>query len=127
MAHPDVNVSDRDYFKALKADPNLESFVSTPVQNRGDGTWDIYLARRLNDPNGEFMGLILGAISLQYFENFFGATSLGEGSSVSLVREDGTLLARFPHSDRIGAATEGGNPARAGCRRHRPRAALVRS
>ena len=104
---PDVNVSDRDYFKALKADPNLESFVSIPVQNRGDGTWDIYLARRLNDPNGEFMGLILGAISLQYFENFYGATSLGEGSSVSLVREDGTLLARFPHSDRIGAATEG--------------------
>ncbi len=53
---PDVNISDRDYYKALKADRNLESFISTPVQNRGSGTWNIYIARRLNDPNGEFMG-----------------------------------------------------------------------
>ena len=65
------------------------------------------VARRLNDPNGAFMGLILGAISLQYFENFFGATSFGQGSTVSLVRDDGTLLARFPHSDRVGALTGG--------------------
>lgn len=99
---PDVNVSDRDYFKALKADPNLETFISTPVQNRGSGTWNIYIARRLNDPNGEFMGLLLGAMSLQYFENFFGSTSLGVGSSVSLVREEGTLLASYPHSENIG-------------------------
>ncbi|HEX7564971.1 MAG TPA: cache domain-containing protein, partial [Bradyrhizobium sp.] len=99
---PDVNVSDRDYFKALKADPNLETFISAPVQNRGNGTWNIYIARRLNDPNGEFMGLLLGAMSLQYFENFFGSTSLGVGSSVSLVREEGTLLASYPHSENIG-------------------------
>ena len=104
---PDVNVSDRDYFAALKADPNLEEFISKPVENRGNGTWVIYLARRLNDPNGAFMGLILGAISLQYFENFFGATSLGAGSSVILTREDGTLLARFPSNDRIGQLTRG--------------------
>ena len=62
---PAVDVSDRDYFKALKADPNLETFISRPVRNRGSGTWNIYIARRLNDPNGEFMGLLLGAMSLQ--------------------------------------------------------------
>jgi diguanylate cyclase (GGDEF)-like protein/PAS domain S-box-containing protein len=105
---PNVHVVDRDYFKALKADPNLETFISAPVPNRADGTWDIYVARRLNDPNGAFMGLILGAISLQYFENFFGATSFGQGSSISLVRDDGTLLARFPHSGRVGSLTKGG-------------------
>ncbi|MGA2565567.1 MAG: ATP-binding protein, partial [Pseudolabrys sp.] len=103
---PSVNVADRDYFKALKADPNLESFISKPVPNRGTGTWNIYLARRLNGPNGEFMGLILGATSLQYFENFFGATSIGAGITIALTREDGTLLARFPHSDSIGQITD---------------------
>ncbi|MGA2891592.1 MAG: ATP-binding protein [Xanthobacteraceae bacterium] len=105
---PDVNVSDREYFRALKVDPNVETFISAPVQNRANGTWVVYLARRLDDPNGQFMGLILGAISLQYFENFFGATSFGDGSVVALVREDGTLLARFPHDNRVGAATVGG-------------------
>jgi len=104
---PDVNISDRDYYKALKADPNLESFISKPVQNRGDGSWVIYLARRVNDPNGDFMGLILGAISLRYFENFFGATSHGGDSSASLFREDGMLLARFPSTDRIGKPSNG--------------------
>ena len=61
---PDVNISDRDYFKALKGDSALRSYVSTPVQNRGDGTWNIYFARRLDDGKGEFMGLLLGAMSV---------------------------------------------------------------
>jgi signal transduction histidine kinase/DNA-binding NarL/FixJ family response regulator/HPt (histidine-containing phosphotransfer) domain-containing protein len=104
---PDVNISDRDYFKVLKADPTLETFVSKPVQNRGDGAWVIYLARRLNDPNGNFMGLILGAMSLRYFENFFGATSFEGDSSASLLREDGMLLARFPASPRVGQMGNG--------------------
>jgi signal transduction histidine kinase/CheY-like chemotaxis protein/HPt (histidine-containing phosphotransfer) domain-containing protein len=105
---PEVNVSDRDYYKSLKADPNLESFISAPVQNRGNGTWNIYIGRRLNDPNGAFMGMLLGAMSLQYLENFFGSTSLGLDNTVSLVREDGTLLAHFPPTDRIGRASSGG-------------------
>ena len=102
---PDVKVTDRDYYLTLKDDPNLESYISMPVRNRATGTWNIYIARRLNDPDGAFLGLVLGAISLQYFENFFGSTVLGAGSSVSMVREDGTLLARFPRSERIGAAS----------------------
>ena len=104
---PAVDVSDRDYFMALKADPNLETFISAPVRNRGSGTWNIYIARRLNDPNGEFMGLLLGAMSLQYFENFFASTSISAGSSISLVREDGTLLANYPHSEKIGEQSSG--------------------
>jgi hypothetical protein len=102
---PPVNVADRDYYRALKDDPSLESFVGQPVQTRGDGKWVIYLARRLDDPNGQFLGVVLGSISLRYFENFFGATSLGEGSSVSLTRDDGALIAGFPFSNRGGTPT----------------------
>jgi hypothetical protein len=105
---PDVDISDRDYYKALKDNPNLESFISLPVKNRGTGTWNIYIARRLSDPNGEFMGLLLGAMSLQYLENFFGSTSLGLDTTISLVREDGTLLAHFPPNDEIGKPSSGG-------------------
>ncbi|MBB5047261.1 hypothetical protein HNR60_002015 [Rhodopseudomonas rhenobacensis] len=104
---PDLDISDRDYFAALKADADLESFISAPVRNRGNGTWNIYIARRLNEPNGEFMGLLLGALSLSYFESFFGATSPGAGTSVSLMRDDGLLLAHYPTSDHIGKASSG--------------------
>ena len=104
---PDVNISDRDYFKALKGDSALRSYVSTPVQNRGDGTWNIYFARRLDDGKGEFMGLLLGAMSVPYLENFFGSTALGLDASVSLIREDGILLAHFPPTSEIGKSTSG--------------------
>ena len=99
---PNVDVTDRDYFQALKADATLETFISKPVQNRGTGTWTIYLARRLNTPDGEFMGLVLGAVTLQYFEGFFKSISLQEGSAVALLRQDGMLLARHPHSTEVG-------------------------
>ncbi len=103
---PEVNVSDRDYFKALVADETLNTFFSVPVQNRGSGTWNIYMARRLSGPNGEFKGLVLGAMALKYFEDFYRATSLGEGSAVSLVRTDGTLLVRHPQTSDIGRVFE---------------------
>jgi signal transduction histidine kinase/CheY-like chemotaxis protein/HPt (histidine-containing phosphotransfer) domain-containing protein len=104
---PDVDVSDRDYFKALKADDGPQSFVSAPVQNRGNGTWNVYLARRLNDPQGHFLGLLLGAISVPYFENFFSSTSLGPDTTISLMREDGLLLAHFPPNNDIGNQSSG--------------------
>ncbi len=99
---PDINVSDRDYFKALSRDPTLSTFIGEPVQNRGTGTWNIYIARRFNAASGEFAGLILAAISLQYFDDFYRSISLGPGSTEALLRDDGTLLARFPATHEIG-------------------------
>jgi signal transduction histidine kinase/DNA-binding NarL/FixJ family response regulator/HPt (histidine-containing phosphotransfer) domain-containing protein len=99
---PDVNISDRDYFIALSNSPDKMNFVSLPVQNRGTGTWNIYIARRVNGINGSFAGLILAAMSLQYYEDFYKSISLGEGSAQSLVRDDGTMLARYPATREIG-------------------------
>lgn len=101
---PAVNVSDRDYFKALKADPELSSFISVPVQNRGTGTWTIYMARKLTRSNGEFLGLVLGAMTLQTFEEFYRATHLDGSSAVSLMRSDGIMLVRYPKTTDIGKA-----------------------
>ena len=49
---------------------------------------------------------MLGAVSMEYFENFFGTTVMGPGNSVTMVRDDGTLLARFPSSVDIGGAVD---------------------
>ena len=99
---PDVNVSDRDYFQALNTDATLETFISKPIQNRATGKWTIYLARRLNTPDGDFMGMVLGAITLEYFQGYFQSITLQEGSAIALLREDGLLLARYPQSSKIG-------------------------
>lgn len=107
---PAVNVSDRDYYSALRDSKTNElTFIGQPVQNRGTGTWNIYIARRVNGLRGEFAGLVLAAMSLQYFEDFYQSVSLGEGSAEALLREDGTLLARYPRTKEIGQVFNSGN------------------
>ena len=76
----DFSVSDRDFFQALSLSADIESFIAKPTRSRVDGSQVIFLARRLSDPNGEFLGVILGAISRRYLENFLAASSLGEGA-----------------------------------------------
>jgi hypothetical protein len=98
---PATNVADRDYFKALKSDAQLTSFVSEPIRGRRTGNSTIIFVRKITAPNGEFLGVVLGTIDLQYFENFFESVVLGEGSSISLFRNDGTLLVRYPRIESI--------------------------
>jgi hypothetical protein len=73
---PEIDASNGHYFKALRSDPQLTSFISDPVPNLGTGTWAIYLARKFVSPKGEFLGIVFGAVDLQYFENFFGTLFL---------------------------------------------------
>ena len=100
--HPNVNIADRDFFKVIKADPNLKTYVTEPVVARISGKWTLYLARRVSGANGEFVGLVLGAIALDYFEDFYRAISLDDGHSVAIQRSDGLMLARFPPTNDIG-------------------------
>ena len=96
---PTVNISDRDYFKALSADPDLQRYVGRPVANRGDGAWTIYIARKVAAPDGTFLGLILGAVELGYFEGLYDQTSPADDAVVSLFRNDGMLLVRHPRRE----------------------------
>jgi diguanylate cyclase (GGDEF)-like protein/PAS domain S-box-containing protein len=93
---PDINVADRDYFKAFVADPQLNLLISEPVLNRGTGTWTIYMARRVTGQSGAFLGLVLGAMRMSYFEDFYSRAILGSEGSIALFRRDGLMLARYP-------------------------------
>src|SRR6185503_6123342 len=72
-----VSVADRDYFRTLKSNPQLDYVVSVPESNRANGAWTIYLARRITTADGRFAGIIIGAVQLDYFEKLFGAIALG--------------------------------------------------
>jgi hypothetical protein len=98
---PSINLSDRDYFRERRDNSSPGVFISDPVRNKGNGKWVFYLSRRLNDPQGGFMGLVLVGISVDQFTNFYGrlAENLGEGAAVTLYRRDFSLLARWPHRD----------------------------
>ena len=96
---PTINISDRDYFRALRDSPDLNSFISEPIINRVDGAWTVVMARRITAPGAGFIGLVTAVIDLKYFEDLYRALSAGDGDSVGLSRQDGTLLARYPPAD----------------------------
>jgi diguanylate cyclase (GGDEF)-like protein len=96
---PPVNIADRDFFEGLKAHPDRAMFVSQPVQTRSTGKWTAYIARQVRSPDGEFLGIIEGAVDLSYFEQLYRAVTPGSKGSIALYRQDGILLARYPHID----------------------------
>jgi diguanylate cyclase (GGDEF)-like protein len=98
---PDVNVSDRTYFKTLKS-----GNASTPIQielvrSRISGSWATIVAHRLNGPKGEFTGVITRSILPATFEKYFASVVLREGAAISMYRRDGILLARYPHVEHM--------------------------
>src|SRR5580658_3249068 len=97
-----ADLSQREYFKELSANPKPASFISSPVQANSSGVWVVIIARPILGDDGKFQGVVFASISLEYFEDMFRSTSLGEGYAASLVRQDGTLLARFPRAGTIG-------------------------
>ncbi len=99
---PDIDITDRDYYQFLANNPTSLTTISAPVKNRGSGTWDIYLARRMNGPNGEFVGMVLGAMRLAYFEHLYDSISMAGNMRICLWRADGTLLARYPRTSLLG-------------------------
>ena len=106
----DMDVSDKDFFLVLKADPLLTSYMSEPVRNGANGQWTVYLVHKFVSQSGEFVGLVLGAIETRHFEEYFATLSLGEGGIVTLDRRDGALLAGHRHVGRA-SATSNGRPA----------------
>ena len=100
---PNINLADRDYFKYLQANNDSETFYSAPVQNKGNGKWVFYLARRVSGKSNEFLGVVLVGVSVEVFSTLYErlGSSLGEGSAITLYRDDKTLLTRWPFVEKL--------------------------
>ena len=96
---PNIDVTDRDFYRALKSDARLRSFMGEPVRNRATGSWTIHLVRKVAGPDGEFLGLVLGAMEMAYLEQYFETIVHGASSTIRLFRDDGVLLASHPPAD----------------------------
>ncbi|OFA07148.1 hybrid sensor histidine kinase/response regulator [Duganella sp. HH101] len=96
---PPINLADRDYFEHHREHPGPAPFLSAPVRNKGNGRWTFYVSRRLDDAAGRFAGVLLVGVSCDFFADFFHNVNLGEQASISLYRDDFTLLTRWPLTD----------------------------
>src|SRR5579884_672062 len=93
----DVNFADRDYFQA-QAKSDVGTYVSdvrTPNLSFVGGDF-FDLSRRLASPDRSFRGVIAVAVQPKYFEDFYTLIGQTPGTFYALVREDGSILARYP-------------------------------
>jgi len=100
---PTINLADRDYFKAQAKDHTSADFIGTSVRNKGNGKWVFYISRRIDDKDGNLLGLVLVGISADVFSNFYErlGLNLGNRASILLFRRDYTLLASWPRKDNL--------------------------
>ena len=86
--------ADREYFRLhVEKDTGLLD-ISKPVVGRTSGVANVLLSRRLNRPDGSFAGVVLVAVSPEYFTAFYQESDLGKRGSTGLLGLDGTLRAR---------------------------------
>jgi len=98
---PTIDFSDRDYVQYFRDHSDATIFFSNPIKGRITGEWTLFMARRLNGPQGEYLGVVTAGIQTQYLEAFYRAITLQNGGSITLLRQDGTMFARYPHTENM--------------------------
>ncbi len=97
-----VDLSGEEHFQAVRQDPAVNRFVSRPEQDKVKGHWILHVVRPLATRDGAFAGVVVGTVSLGYFHEVYAAVSRGIEQTISLLRQDDVLMARFPATNRAG-------------------------
>ncbi|MFC3642157.1 sensor histidine kinase [Aquibium oceanicum] len=91
-----ISVANREYFTALLA--GVRFHVSPLLTSRLDGSQVFVFSRRL-DRNGAFAGAAFISFDVTLFREIWESLSMDDTSTVSIVRDDGQLVARYPLAD----------------------------
>ncbi|MEI7611436.1 MAG: PAS domain S-box protein [Betaproteobacteria bacterium] len=94
-----ISVTDREYFKNFSADKKESLFISRPVRRLSDKSWTLHLARKIFGSDGKYRGIIVAAVSLDYFEKLYEFMELDFVRPIALYRTDGILVASKPHRE----------------------------
>jgi len=91
-----VFAGDREYFQLHKQNHSTALNISSPLKSRVTGKWSILVTQRLEDQKGDFAGVIVGAITLEYIKQYFHTFEIGTHGVISLRSLDLAVIARDP-------------------------------
>ncbi|MBU5613008.1 PDC sensor domain-containing protein [Geomonas azotofigens] len=91
-----VNISDRDYFRRLSNGLDEQLVVSNLLQEKITGKWMIIAARRYNNMDGSFAGVVVGRIDVAYFDKLLAHLDIGKYGAVGVRDTDFKLVALHP-------------------------------
>jgi len=93
---PQMDLSGTDYFQYLKTHDDKALYMTSPLRGFVNGSWTVFVIRRVDSPSGQFLGLLLGAVNLDYFNDFYRSLVTHNGLTVSLLSRSGSILASYP-------------------------------
>ena len=93
---PAASYADRDFFQHHRADASASLHIGRPIVGRTSGTEVVTLSRRLSDADGNFAGVVVGSLRLDYIKALFKSTAIGDDANITLSKTDGTILMRWP-------------------------------
>ncbi|MBW0368001.1 sensor histidine kinase [Ensifer adhaerens] len=91
-----IDIRDREYFSAVaKGEPfHVSGLLVSRLNNK-----QIFVFSKRLERDGVFSGAAMVSFEAELLRDVWEAVSLGENSTVSMIRKDGELVARFPASD----------------------------
>jgi diguanylate cyclase (GGDEF)-like protein len=95
---PAINIADRDYFQSARTGAGDQLSTSIPITNRIDGTQTVVFARRLENSAGQFAGIVFASVNSKTFAAIYESTHAIHSLIFNLIRQDGTILFRYPDS-----------------------------
>lgn len=93
-----VNIADRDYFLKLRNNPGAGLVIAKPLMSRMSGKWVLNIARRLDDPDGSFAGIVYAQLALANFSEMFSNIDIGNNGTITLRDGDLGFIIRYPAS-----------------------------
>jgi diguanylate cyclase (GGDEF)-like protein/PAS domain S-box-containing protein len=89
-----LSVADRRPFTAQRDSAADGLFISAPLIGQASRRLTIEFTRKLIKADGTFDGTVASALDISQLERFFSSLDLGQGGIVSLVSNDGVVMAR---------------------------------
>ncbi len=88
----------RAFFAARNGTESRRLFIGAPMRDPTTGTWSIVLSRPLVE-DGKRLGVVAAEMPISVFSNFFRSVVANDETQVSLMFDDGALVAGTPEDE----------------------------
>jgi len=95
-----VYLGEREHFRVHKESRQDRLFISKPLKGKVSGKWSLQFTRPILI-DGTFHGVIVASISPTAFSAFHDKLPLGPNSIISIARDSGEIMARFPEAEDV--------------------------
>lgn len=92
-------MAEREFFKTFLERDRDELFIGRPEKTRVDDQWAYYVSLRLQDGAGQLRGVLVAAISIDYFEKLYENITLDFATRILMLDHQGRLLAGKPRDE----------------------------